>query len=269
MAIKMGVFTNKNYWAFIIGGSSGLGLASAKKLASSGMNICIVYRASRAENIAFEKELAIIESFPIKTKTFNINALEKDKIDFVISDLKSTFTKQEKIKVLIHSIARGNLKPLVTEKDEYTLGEDDFALTLYAMASNYVSWVQRVFTNQLFDEKARLISFTSEGSQRAWKTYAAVGAAKSALESISRSMALEMAPFGITSNIIQAGVTITPSLKKIPTANILINESLKRNPFKRLTTPDDVANAVYLLCLEEANWINGNIIKVDGGEQIV
>ena len=115
---------------------------------------------------------------------------------------------------------------------------------------------------------ALALALTSEGNKKAWRNYGAVSAAKSSLESISRSIALELGPLGLRSNIIQAGVTNTPSLNMIPGSKILKTNALLKNPLNRMTTPEDVANAVYLLCLPEANWINGAIIPVDGGESI-
>ena len=92
--------------------------------------------------------------------------------------------------------------------------------------------------------------------------------AKVTLEAITRNIALEYAPFGIRANCIQAGVTDTASLRMIPGSDEIKKHSLLRNPFNRLTLPEDVANVVYLLSKDEAAWINGTIIPVDGGEHI-
>ncbi|HMA66744.1 MAG TPA: SDR family oxidoreductase, partial [Desulfosalsimonadaceae bacterium] len=88
------------------------------------------------------------------------------------------------------------------------------------------------------------------------------------LESVARSMAVELAPRGIRSNVIQAGVTDTPGLRAIPGNQRISAQSRLRNPFGRLTTPQDVANVIFLLCLDEAAWINGALICADGGERI-
>ena len=113
-----------------------------------------------------------------------------------------------------------------------------------------------------------MVSFTSEGNSKALKNYAAVSAAKVTLEAITRNIALEFARFGIRANCIQAGVSDTASFQMIPGNNKLKKHSLERNPFDRLTLPEDVANVVYLLSKDEAAWINGTIIVVDGGEHI-
>jgi enoyl-[acyl-carrier protein] reductase III len=79
-------------------------------------------------------------------------------------------------------------------------------------------------------------------------------------------MAIELSKYGLKTNLIQAGITITPSMKKIPASKKLIEMSIARSPFGRMTRPEDVANVIYLLCTDEAYWINGSVIHVDGGE---
>ena len=156
----------------------------------------------------------------------------------------------------------------MVSEEKPTLKNDDFRLTIEAMALSLYDWTKAVFDAKLFASDARIISFTSEGNTKAWKNYAAVSAAKTALEAITRNIALEFAVHGIKANCIQAGVTDTASLRAIPGSEKLKEHSLVRNPFKRLTTPQDVANVVYLLSKDEAAWINGTIIPVDGGEHI-
>ncbi len=113
-----------------------------------------------------------------------------------------------------------------------------------------------------------MLGLTSEGNAVAWKGYAAVAAAKVSLEALARAIAVEFAPHGIRCNVVQAGITDTPALRAIPGSEHLKAQANLRNPCGRLTTPRDVANAVYLLCLEEAAWINGVVLRVDGGEHI-
>ncbi len=148
------------------------------------------------------------------------------------------------------------------------LEKEDFARTIHAMGFNIVEWVQDIFHRKLFADDARVLSLTSEGNSVAWKGYAAVAAAKAVLESVSRAMAVEFALYGIRSNVIQAGVTDTEALRAIPGHRHIKAIASLRNPFGRLTTPEDVANVILLLCMDEAAWINGALIHVDGGERI-
>lgn len=252
----------ENSWAIILGGSSGLGLASAKKLASHGMNICIVHRDRKSNLDVFQKEVKEMKSFGVVVKTFNQDALSND----VRNDVVEHFQKNS-VKLLLHSIAKGSLKTMGGNKSE-VLSKQDFDITIHAMATSWYEWTQALIQNEVFSEKARNVAFTSEGNSRVWAGYGAVAAAKSLLEALMRNMAVELASKKITTNCIQAGTTETPSFKMIPGSDELAVMAKKRNPFKRLTQPEDAANVVYLLCKNEADWINGTIIKVDGGESL-
>lgn len=261
------IFEHQNYWAVILGGSSGLGFASAKKLAAHKMNLCLVYRERKIDLAEFEKLLEQLKCENIEILHFNMDALLPEKRMYVINDLKNKLQATARVKLLLHSISKGNLKPMYDDGNP-TLENDDFRQTIDAMAVSLYDWTKDLYKNNLFAGDARVLSFTSEGSSRVLKNYAAVSAAKAALESISRSIALEFAPYGIKANCIQAGVTDTKSFRMIPGSNQLAEFTKSRNPYRRLTTPEDIANAVYLMCLDEAAWINGAIIPVDGGEHI-
>jgi enoyl-[acyl-carrier-protein] reductase (NADH) len=170
---------------------------------------------------------------------------------------------KHQVKLLLHSIARGNLKPL-TGDDPLTV--EDIQFTTYAMSNSLLDWTRDILKAELFHPDARIIGLTSEGSHKYWDGYAAVSLAKSSLESLATYMAVEFAPFGIKTNIVQAGITATTSLKMIPGSEKLIEIGNKRNPLGRITQPEDVAKVIYLLCTDDAFWVNGALIHVDGGE---
>ncbi|AEV31685.1 dehydrogenase of unknown specificity, short-chain alcohol dehydrogenase like protein [Owenweeksia hongkongensis DSM 17368] len=267
-------------WVLILGGSSGIGLATAKKMAAEGVNLCIVYRARKADEAIAEKEFQAIKELGVECLTFNKDALKVGVVTEIVSELKE---RGVSIKLLLHSIAKGNLKlmaPILNSDmlpaglqgafrgESNFLKEDDFLLTAQAMAVSYYNWAKALLDNGCFDAQASCVALTSEGGRKAWRNYAAVSSAKAMLEAISRNMALELAPYGIRSNILQPGITDTPSLRMIPGSSYLVNQAIQRSPFGRLTLPEDVANVVYMLSLKEAQWINGAIIPVDGGESI-
>ncbi len=259
-------FKDTNYWALILGGSSGLGLATARKLAHHGMNIIIVHRDRREEIPDIEEAFDDIRETGVRLESFNVDAVQKEKRKSLVEQISEILGKEGKIRSLVHSIAKGNLKPM-TGKGA-VLENIDFQLTIDAMALSLYDWTQDIFHAGLFAKDARVISFTSEGNKKAWENYAAVSAAKVTLEAITRSMALEFAPYGIRANCIQAGVTVTRSFQMIPGHETLRLHAQRHNPFKRLTTPKDVANVVYLLSKDEASWITGTIIPVNGGEHL-
>ena len=256
-----------NEWALILGGSSGLGLASAKKLASHGMNICVVHRDRKSDLREIQQHFDEIKRKGVSFISFNKDLLNQDRKIEIIEDLKEIMGTKGKIKCLLHSVAKGNLKPMAA-KGSKGLEVLDFDITIRAMATSLFDWFKLVFDHDLFADDSRVISFTSEGSSKAMKNYGAVSAAKSSLEAISRNNALEFAPHDIRANCIQAGVTDTASLRMIPGSDKIKEYAVKRNPFGRLTLTSDVGDAVYLLCKKEAAWINGCVIPVDGGENI-
>ena len=306
--------SNANEWALILGGSSGFGLATAHKLSQHGLNICVVHRDRRGAMKRIEPEFDAIRARGVSLATFNADALDEDKREQILDGLAEALGSDGQIRLMLHSIAFGNLKliapeapshDVATERLAEALGvdaqqlagtiddlfeqdvhglqalttapeysaeafieEEDLARTIHSMGTSLLGWTQRVRQRGLFANDARVLGLTSEGNTVAWKGYAAVAAAKVALESVSRSIAVEMAHFGIRCNIIQAGVTDTPALRMIPGSGHLKAQARTRNPFKRLTTPEDVANVIYLLSRSEAAWINGTIIRVDGGEAV-
>jgi enoyl-[acyl-carrier protein] reductase III len=252
-------------WAIILGGSSGLGLATAKKMALEGMNICIVHRDPRSSMEFIEQQFESIKNQNVEFVSYNLDAISEEKQLFFIEDFK-TKIKENKVKLFVHSLAKGALKSII---EEPKLSLEDFQITMNAMAFSLISWTQKLHENNFFGEDSRIISFSSEGSSKVIPNYAAVSLAKASLENLSKYIAVEMAKYGIKSNIIQAGVTDTHALRMIPNHDKIIKMSMMRNPYKRLTTPEDVANVVYLLSKKEAFWINGSVITVDGGESKV
>lgn len=251
-------------WAIILGGSSGFGFAAVKKLASHGMSVAVLYREIATADKAVKQSFSVMAAENgVSILPFNINALDAGARKAFITDF--VIDKKHKVNLLLHSIARGNLKPLAAD-DGASLSIDDIQLTTYAMATSILDWARDLQAADAFCNDARIIGLTSEGSHKYWEGYAAVSIAKASLESLNTYMAVELAKFGLKTNLIQAGVTATPSLARIPDSERLLEGAAQRNPFKRLTKPDDVANVIYLLCTPEAAWINGAVIHVDGGE---
>ena len=252
-------------WAVILGGSSGFGLAAAEKLAKNGMNVAVLYReTSITEKPLLEKFAGIAAQNNITISPYNINALDAGGRKKFLENFAAG---KHSVKLLLHSIARGNLKPLAGTKDSTDeLSTDDIQFTSYAMSNSLLDWTRAILEEELFHHDARIIGLTSEGSHKHWDGYAAVSIAKASLESLAKYMAVEFAPFGLKTNLIQAGITDTSSLKMIPGSEKLLEIGKSRNPMGRITNPADVANVIFLLCLDEAFWINGSSIHVDGGE---
>ncbi len=303
-----------NQWALILGGSSGFGLATAKRLARGGLNILIVHRDRRGAMSAIQPHFDELAAIGTGLHIWNADAIAADKRLLTIDEIAKAIGPKGRIRVLLHSIAFGNLKLIAPKKTEartagpelarrlgvdpaklteiadelfeegedglhpltsapsypegHYLDEEDFSRTILAMGTSLLGWTQELFARGLFADDTRIFGLTSEGNEVAWRGYAAVSAAKVSLEALSRSIAVEFGPYGIRCNVIQAGVTNTPALRAIPGSDQLKSQARLRNPGCRLTTPEDVAGVIFLLSQDEASWINGEVIRVDGGEHI-
>ena len=265
-------FAGRGFWAVILGGSSGLGLATAQRLAQEGMHLLILHRDRRQDLPAAEAHFAEMRAAGIQCLTLNLDATDPEKMAQALDHLQAALPPGARVRLLLHAVAKGNLKPLAPDPAASgaagpLLDRTDFRLTLEAMALSLHDWVRALFDRGLFAADARVIGLTSEGNQKAWRSYAAVSAAKVTLEALCRAIALEYGPYGIRCNVVQAGITDTPSMRRIPGSEILLQHAAQRNPLGRTTRPEDVANVIYLLCRDEAAWINGALIPADGGEK--
>lgn len=267
------IIAPKNGYALVLGVSSGFGGATAIELAKAGYNIFGVHLDRAATMPIANQTKADIEATGAKAIFFNVNAADEEKRKEVIEGIKQEFASVQGDKpgiyVLMHSLAFGSLKELVAENPADALTQKQIEMTLDVMANSLIYWTQEVTSSRLWGRYGRIFAMTSGGSSRVLPMYGAVSAAKAALESYIRQLALEMAPFNVTANSILAGVTDTAALRKIPGNDVLMGNAKMRNPSHRLTTPDDVAKAITLLTHEYAQWINGDIVRSDGGENSV
>lgn len=260
---------NKNLWALVLGASSGFGEGVAIKLAEDGFNIAGVHLDRQATIHNVERIKKYIESQGAKAKFFNINAADDKKRSEVIAELKELSNGQAIVKVLLHSLAFGTLKPFTNINDEQPITKVQMEMTLDVMANSIVYWTQELVYNNLLAKKARIFAMTSSGGHTAIPQYGAVSAAKAALESHVRQLAYELGPMEVAVNSIMAGVTDTPALRKIPGNEPMKQVAQRKNPRNRLTSPEDIAKVVSILCMDGGEWISGGIINADGGEDIV
>ena len=315
-------FAQKGYWAVILGGSSGFGLATAKRMAQAGLNILIGHKDKEGlVETVIKPHFDEIRAQGVKLVTHNANLFDDEERGMVFESITEN-AGPGKVHLFMHSIAAGSCKLIAEDKTpdfkgqalkglaealrtggvsvtaetlkqavncafhekgcdalyaladskipyrEELLSEEDLQRTVWMMGYDYLLWGRELLTAGLLTKDARLVAMTSEGNEVAWKGYGAVSAAKCALEASCRAMAVEMAPYGVRSYVVQAGITDPPAGNAIPNFDLMKAQARLRNPFHRLTTPEDVAQSIHSLCLPEFSWVNGTIIRVDGGEAI-
>jgi NAD(P)-dependent dehydrogenase (short-subunit alcohol dehydrogenase family) len=317
-----GVFRDSGLWAVILGGSSGFGLATAKRLAKAGLNILIGHKDKEGTvETVIKPHFDAIRACGVQLVTHNVNLFDEDGRGEVFESI-AQHAGLGKVHLFMQSVAAGSCRLIVEDKTpdfrgqalrglaaaltsrgvavspeqlkeavnsafhekgcdalhtladskipyrEEMLTEEDLQKTIFMMGYDYLLWGRELCKEGLLSKDARLVAMTSEGNEVAWKGYAAVSAAKCALEAANRAMAVELAPYGVRSYVVQAGITDTPAGNAIPNFDLMKAQARLRNPFHRLTTPEDVAETIHSLCQPALAWANGTILRVDGGEAI-
>ena len=251
-------------WALILGCSTGHGGATAKKLAEQGYGI-VGFHFDRGElKKEAEKTKEEISSLNGGNVVFwNTNAASQETMDKYIPQIKE-LTGGTPLKLLLHSIAFGTTTNFFGDKP---VNQKQMDMTVHVMGNSMLYWTQKLFEADLLGKGSRILGLTSEGNYIAMEGYGPVSVAKAGMEAIIRQIGWELGQYGITANSVQAGVTPTRALTKITDRwEEWIDYTKKRNPMRRTTTPEDVANTISLLLKPEADFINCSIIYCDGGE---
>lgn len=259
-------------WALILGASSGFGAAVALELARNGMNIAGVHLDRRQTMPNVENLINQIQQQGREARFFNVNAADPEKRAEVIDEIARVFAQANRpqmLRCVLHSIAFGSLKPFIAEHPRDAATRAQLDMTLDVMANSLVYWTQELYWRNLLSRGTKIFAMTSSGSHRVIPVYGVVSAAKAVLEAHVRQLAVELGAKGVLVNAIQAGVTNTPALRKIPGNEELIGFAERRNPGGRPTAPQDIAATIAALCRPDVLWITGDVIRVDGGEDII
>jgi enoyl-[acyl-carrier protein] reductase III len=237
--------------ALITGGARGIGRATALKLARAGADVAVNYYNSHDEAEALAAE---VRALGRRAATIQGSVGDPGSVDEMFAAFDAGF---DRLDIVVSNAASGVLKPAMEMKLKHwrwCMEINAFALALVAQHAA-----------PRMKNGGRIVAMSSLGAYRAIPNYGFVGASKAALEALVRSLAQELGPRGIRVNTVNAGVVDTDALAYFPNRESLIAEYAARTPAGPTLTPAQVADAIYLLCLPEAEMINGTTLFVDGG----
>jgi enoyl-[acyl-carrier protein] reductase III len=256
--------------ALITGGSRGIGRAIVLKLAGHGVRTAMQYHRNEE---AARDTLSKVRERGSEGLLVQADVCDPDDIARLFDQVGTAFGSLD----IFVSNARPDLATFYQSPLEIT--RDQWHTAMASQAQAFLLGAQKAAA--LMSDGGRMIAITYSPSGRtgSWQPWVAMGTAKAALDSLCRYFAVALAPRGITVNGISPGCIFGEAnvvdggvLRQLPDD---VQQSIQRwhesgwTPMRRLGTPEDVANAVMLLCLDEASFITGQILHVDGGASIM
>lgn len=247
----------KNKVALVTGGSRGIGRTIAERLADQGCHIVINYLRNRS---AAEETAKALQGKGVEVLTVRANVGDPEKIKEMFEEIDQRFGRLD---ILINNAASGVLRPLMELEESHW----DWTMNINSKALLFLA--QEAARRMEKNGGGKIVSLSSLGSQRVIPNYTTVGVSKAAVESLTRYLAVELAPMNIAVNAVSGGVVDTDALKHFPNRDELLQDSARRTPAGRLVQKEDLAAAVMFLLSDQADMIRGQTIIVDGGYSLL
>jgi enoyl-[acyl-carrier protein] reductase III len=237
--------------ALVTGGTKGIGRAVALRLARAGADVAVNYFRSRD---AADRMLAELKELGSDAIAIRSNVGKHELLHRIFDQMRE---KYGRLDIMISNAALG----IYTEAMK--IDDKAWDLSMHTNAQAFLLCVQHAI--DMMPDGARIVSLSSLGSHRYIEGYAAIGVSKAAIETLTKYLAYELAPRRINVNCVSGGFIDTDALKVFPSYDEMFKEVVRRTPFGRVGTPDEVAGVVTFLCTDDARWITGQTIIVDGG----
>lgn len=243
-----------NKVALVTGSSRGLGKAIAIELAKNGYDIVVNYARSKS---AAEEVVREVEALGQKAMIVRANVGDVKKLKAMYEEIKDEFGRLD---VFISNAASGVLRPVMELEETHW----DWTMNINAKAMLFGAQEAA----KLMEQGGKIIGISSLGSIRYLENYTTVGVSKAAVESLTRYLAVELAPKGIAVNAVSGGAIDTEALKHFPNRDDLLEDARTNTPAGRMVEIDDMVKTVLFLTSDDANMIRGQTIIVDGGRSL-
>ena len=240
----------KGKTVLVTGGSRGIGKAIALEFAARGADIAFNYIRSHKAAAETQSE---IEALGVQCLRVRAHLGDSTKIRELFAELDEKFGKLD---VLVNNAASG------VQRSASELEEKHWDWTMNVNAK--APWLCAIEASKLMPDGGSIVNITSQGSSKVLPYYFSVGTSKAALESLTRYLAVELAPQGISVNAVSGGYVQTGALDHFPNRESMM-EAGNSTPAGRMVTAEDIARVVAFLCTEDAAMIRGQVIVVDGG----
>ena len=241
-------FTGKT--VLVTGGSRGIGKAIALEFAARGADIAFNYIRSHKAAAETQSE---IEALGVRCLRVRAHLGDSTKIRELFAEVNDAFGSLD---VLVNNAASG------VQRSASELEEKHWDWTLNVNAK--APWLCAIEASKLMHDGGSIVNITSQGSSKVLPYYFSVGTSKAALESLTRYLAVELAPQGISVNAVSGGYVQTGALDHFPNRESMM-EAGRSAPAGRMVTAEDIARVVAFLCTDDAAMIRGQVIVVDGG----
>jgi 7-alpha-hydroxysteroid dehydrogenase len=244
----------------ITGATKGIGQAIAEKFAQQGVNIAFTYNsnAETANILAQEWE----SKYGVKARAYPLNILETDEFKPLFEAIDADFDRVD----FFVSNAMIYGRPVVGGYGKFMRLKPRGLNNIYTATVNaFVVGTQEAAKRMEKVGGGAVVTMSSTGNLIYIENYAGHGTNKAAVEAMARYAAVELGEMNIRVNAVSGGPIDTDALKAFTNYEEVKAETVKRSALNRMGSPNDIAGAVYFLCTEEASWITGQTIIVDGG----
>ncbi|MBD3799440.1 MAG: enoyl-ACP reductase [Epsilonproteobacteria bacterium] len=244
----------------ITGATKGIGQAIAERFASEGVNVAFTYNsnATTAQKLADEWE----GKYGIKARAYPLNILEPDEFKPLFEAIDADFDRID----FFVSNAMIYGRPVVGGYGKFMRLKPKGLNNIYTATVNaFVVGTQEAAKRMEKVGGGAVVTMSSTGNLIYIENYAGHGTNKAAVEAMARYAAVELGEMNIRVNAVSGGPIDTDALKAFTNYEEVKAETIKRSALNRMGSPNDIAGSVYFLCTEEASWITGQTIIVDGG----